>query len=163
MSEPPQTQSIPPELRRARRLARFMDASVGVPLTRFRFGFDALVGVVPVLGDAIGAAISAYILAVAVRMGVARSTLLEMLWNIVIEAVGGSVPAVGDVFDAAWRSNVRNVALIERDLQIPPDEPARRPVVVAVFVGLTAAVALGAWVSVRLVLWLLGLGSVAAS
>ena len=147
-TDPPEA---PPGLRRARRLARLMDASLGVPFTRFRFGVDALLGLAPGIGDAAGAAIAAYIVGVGVRLGVSRRTLLRMLRNIGVEAIGGSVPGVGDIFDAAYKANVKNVALIERHLELPPEPRASRLTVVAVVVAglliLVGTAVLSLWIA----------------
>jgi hypothetical protein len=155
-------EDVPAGLRRARTLAYLMDTSVGIPFTRARFGLDALLGLVPVLGDAVGAALSTYIVAVGVRARVPGATLLEMLWNIAVEALGGSVPLVGDVFDAVWKANVRNVRLLERDLDLPAgDGGAAKATIVAVGVGLLLLLVLSTWVSLKVALWILGLVSVA--
>lgn len=139
-----------------------MDTSVGIPFTRFRFGVDALLGLVPGLGDAIGTAVAAYVVGVAVRLGAPKAMLLEMLWNIGVEALGGSFPVIGDLFDAAWRSNVRNVRLLERHLDLPAsDGRAKRATVVGVAVGLLALAGLSAWVSLKVALWIVSIFSVA--
>ena len=139
-----------------------MDTSVGIPFTRFRFGLDAVLGLVPGVGDAVGTVVAAYIVGVAIKLGASKATLVEMLWNIGVEAFGGSVPVVGDLFDAAWRSNARNVRLLERHLDLPATGGRTAPgVAVAVSVGLLAIVGLGAWVSFTVALWIAGIFSVA--
>ncbi len=100
-------------------LAWLLDSSIPVPGTGFRIGLDSLIGLVPVIGDLIGAALSAYILAMAARLGVPRVTLLRMGFNIGLDAVGGMVPLAGDLFDMAWKANRRNVALLRAHLENP--------------------------------------------
>lgn len=133
-----------PEVARARRvrvLARLLDNAIAIPGTRWRFGFDALVGVVPVVGDMIGGALSAYIILEAARAEVPRLTLVKMLMNVGIDTLVGSVPALGDVFDAAWKANVRNVALLERHLAvIATPAPEKRRVAGATALALIAIV-----------------------
>lgn len=102
-----------------RRLAWLLDNSVPVPGLNFRIGLDALLGLIPGFGDAAGVVLSSYIVHEAWRLGVPRSVLLRMGLNIVIEGVVGAVPLLGDVFDAAWKANVRNVALLEAHMHHP--------------------------------------------
>lgn len=91
-----------------------MDAGFRVPVTGWRFGMDPLIGLVPGLGDAIGALLAAWILLEGIRLGASRATLLRIAGNIAVDAVTGAVPVIGDVFDAVWKVNLRNVALLER-------------------------------------------------
>jgi hypothetical protein len=103
-------------VQRTRYLARFLDNSVGIPGTRFRFGADAILGVVPVIGDALSSLLSLYIVFEAMRAGVSRGTIARMCLNIVLDLTVGSVPLVGTLFDAVWKANERNVSLLERRL-----------------------------------------------
>src|SRR5690606_13371530 len=100
-------------LRNAQSLARLLDTSLRVPGTRIRIGLDPLIGLIPGIGDFAGVLLSSSILLSAARLGVPRATLLRMAGNIGLEAVIGTVPVLGDLFDAGWKANVRNVRLIE--------------------------------------------------
>ena len=102
--------------RNIRALARFLDSSLSIPGTSWRFGFDAVVGLVPVVGDLIGGVLSGYIILQAARAEVPVLTLSRMLVNLGIDVLVGAVPALGDLFDAAWKANMKNVALLERHL-----------------------------------------------
>lgn len=104
--------------RRLARIARTMDSSIRIPLIGKRIGWDAVLGLIPGVGDLAGAAISAYIVVAAARLGVPRSGLARMLGNIGIETVIGAVPLLGDLFDMAFRANLRNVAVIEKHLGV---------------------------------------------
>jgi hypothetical protein len=133
-------------LRRIRRLSHLLDSAVAVPGTRFRVGLDPLLGLLPVVGDAPTTLLSAYVVAEAAALGAPRATLARMVGNLVVDAVVGSVPLVGDVFDAAWRANERNVRLLEARVDDPGGEGARadRRLVLLVGVGLALLlVALG--------------------
>ena len=101
-------------LQRARSLAVLLDSSVSIPGTGRKIGLDPLLGIVPGLGDLIGAALSGYIIFAAGRSGVPAFTLFRMLVNVGIDTLAGSVPILGDAFDAAWKSNLMNVALFEK-------------------------------------------------
>jgi hypothetical protein len=100
-------------LRRLRSLAWLLDNSIQLP-GGYRIGLDALIGLIPGIGDAIGALLSAFILNEARSLGAPRSVLLRMTGNVLIETVIGSIPFVGDLFDAAFKANARNLALLER-------------------------------------------------
>jgi hypothetical protein len=104
---------------RARALARLLDSAVTVPGTNIRFGADALIGLIPGLGDVAGAVLSGYIVLVATRAGAPASVVARMLLNIGVDTLVGSVPVLGDLFDVAWKSNQMNVALLERHLGEP--------------------------------------------
>lgn len=99
-------------LRRMRGLARLMDTALRIPGTRFSFGADSIIGLVPGVGDFAGAAISLYIVNEARRLGVPNDKLAKMLVNIGFDAVAGSVPLVGDLFDVYFKSNRRNLELV---------------------------------------------------
>lgn len=101
---------------RMRLAARLLDDSIRVPGTRFRVGIDPLLGLVPGAGDALTGALSLYVVVEAARLGVSYATLVRMLANVAVDVAGGSVPLLGDVFDAAWKANVRNVELALADL-----------------------------------------------
>jgi hypothetical protein len=100
-------------LARLRRLSHYLDSAVEVPGTNFRVGLDPIVGLLPVAGDVPTTAVSAYIVAEAAALGAPRETVARMVLNLVVDAVVGSVPVVGDAFDAVWKANQRNVRLLE--------------------------------------------------
>ena len=100
-------------------LAWILDSGIPVPGFRFRIGVESLLGLIPVIGDAIGALLSTYILVIAARMGVPRVTLLRMGWNIALDAIVGAVPVAGDIFDFVWKANLRNVAILRDHAEDP--------------------------------------------
>ncbi len=105
--------------RRLQRLARLLDSEFQLPGTRWRFGLDPLIGLVPGLGDAASAIVSLWLVAEAGRLGAPSESLLKMLLNVLIDSVAGSIPLLGDAFDAGYKANLRNVALLERALFEP--------------------------------------------
>lgn len=150
-----------PDPDRERALARYTalagayDSRFRIPGTSIRFGWDALIGLFPGFGDVAGGLLGAYGLLVGWRLGAPTPVLGRMLLNVVVDVAVGAVPAVGDLFDVAWRSNSRNAALLARWLE-QPGEIRRQSVAlgVALVTGLlllaTAALWL-AWTLVRLV------------
>jgi hypothetical protein len=107
-------------LRRLRRLAWLIDGAFVLPGTRFRFGLNSVVGLLPVGGDAVLGLISLYIIYEAAQLGVPARQLALMVVNVAIEVVGGSVPVLGDIFDMALKANLRNLAIIERCVSVRP-------------------------------------------
>lgn len=97
-------------------MANLLDDAIRVPGTDRRVGIDPIVGVLPVAGDAVMAAFSGYVVAEAIRLDVPRETVLRMVWNVLVDFFGGSIPVIGDLFDAAFKANVRNVELLEEAL-----------------------------------------------
>ena len=93
-------------------LANLLDTAFILPGTNVRFGFDALIGLVPGIGDAITTAISLYIVLEARQLGAPAHLILRMLANVVVDGFVGAVPLVGDAFDVLWRANRRNVWLL---------------------------------------------------
>ncbi len=100
-------------LARLRRLAWLIDGVFHVPGTRFRFGLNSAIGLLPVGGDAVLGSISLWIIYEAHKLGVPGNKLAQMLGNVALELAGGSVPIVGDFFDMALKANLRNIAIIE--------------------------------------------------
>ena len=105
--------------RRLTRLAWLLDSSIPIPGTRLSIGIDALIGLVPFIGDVVGVLLSSTILIEAARLGAGRSVLARMALNVAVEGLAGLVPFAGDVFDAAWKANQRNVRLLNQWLDQP--------------------------------------------
>jgi hypothetical protein len=117
------------------RLAWLLDDLFRVPILGWRFGLDALIGLIPGLGDTSTALASFYILASAVRHGVPKVTLLRMGLNIGLDYVMGSLPIVGDFADAWWKSNRKNVELLRKRATVSPEEAREGKVSDWLFVG----------------------------
>ncbi len=104
--------------RSVRVLARLLDSAIPIPGTSWKIGLDPIVGLIPGIGDLVSAVLSGYIILEAARANAPTLTLAKMLGNVGVDTLFGAVPALGDVFDAAWKSNTRNVALLERHLEV---------------------------------------------
>ena len=101
------------KLLRLKLLSKRLDDSIKIPGTNQKFGIDAIVGIIPILGDFIGVIFSVYIMYSGIKMGVSSKIVKKMAANIAIEFIIGSMPIIGDIFDALWKANKRNVELIE--------------------------------------------------
>jgi len=121
---------------RLTRLSWLMDDLIRIPGLGWSFGLDALVGLIPGFGDTATSLASFYILASAVRYRVPKVTLLRMGLNIGIDYVVGSFPLVGDLFDAWWKSNQRNVALLSKRATVSAAEAREGKLSDWLFVGL---------------------------
>ena len=104
-------------LQRIRRIANLLDTAIGIPGTKFRIGLDPILGLIPGGGDLITASISAYMIYLAARFGLKKEEIGKMIFNVGIETVAGSVPIVGDIFDAYFKANIRNLEILERHLE----------------------------------------------
>ena len=147
---------VPPAtLATLRLLAKGLDELVTVPGTRIKLGADSLLGLIPGVGDLVGAVIGSYILVTAARLGVPKAVLARMLMNVGTDAAVGAVPFAGDLLDVAWRANSKNVRLLEDALQRPQE--ARRTstwtivgLVAAVFALAVGGIALAVWLGMTL-------------
>jgi hypothetical protein len=99
-------------------IAWLLDSAIRLP-GGFRIGVDALIGLIPFLGDAVGVLFSGYVVSQAVRAGAPTSLLLRMAFNVAVEGLVGAVPLLGDFFDAAWKANMRNARLLNQHLDNP--------------------------------------------
>jgi len=106
----------PPGMERVRAIADLLDEAIELPVINYKIGLDPILGVLPVGGDAVSAAISLYIVAEGAQMGASRDTIMRMLFNVGVDAVVGSIPVLGTLFDSVWKANVRNVEMLEDEL-----------------------------------------------
>jgi hypothetical protein len=149
---------VNPRTHRLHRIAWILDDLVRVPGTSRRIGLDPVLGLLPGGGDIAGGALSAYVVVAAARLGAPSSVILRMGWNIVIDTVLGAVPLLGDLFDAAWKANRRNVALLERYMEQPSSaRRSSRLVLAGVLAGIAVTVLGMAALTVLAIRWLVGL------
>ena len=141
------------------RLGWLMDDLFRVPVLGWRFGLDAVIGLIPGFGDTGTTLVSFYILAAAVRYRVPKITLLRMGLNIAIDYLVGSLPVVGDLADAWWKSNRMNVELLRKRATVSAEEARSGRLsdwlfVGGIIVGLTALAVASAVASVYLLYWI---------
>ncbi|MFZ5690330.1 MAG: DUF4112 domain-containing protein [Pseudomonadota bacterium] len=98
-------------------LAALLDTRFVIPFTKFRFGADSLIGLAPGLGDVVTTALSLYIVYEARKLGAPKHVLARMLGNVAIDGLFGAIPVAGDVFDAMFRANRRNVSILRAHLE----------------------------------------------
>jgi hypothetical protein len=125
------------------RLGWLMDDLIRIPVLGWRFGLDALLGLIPGFGDTATSLVSFYILAAAVRYQVPKITLLRMGLNIGLDYALGSLPLVGDLFDAWWKSNQMNVELLRKRATVSASEARSGRTSDWLFVGLIIILLIG--------------------
>lgn len=132
-------------------MARLLDSAARVPGTNIRFGLDAVLGLIPGLGDAAGAVFSGYLILLGSRMGLPKHIITRMVTNVAIDTIVGGVPLLGDLFDVAWKSNTRNLALLEEFSEPATREGGQSTNKLAVIAAITILVLLlasGIWLAV---------------
>jgi hypothetical protein len=145
------------ELRSVERLARLMDSQFQIPGTRFRFGLDPLIGLIPGLGDFTGFLFSGYILLICARNGASGFVLARMILNILIDALIGAIPLVGDLFDFAYKANNRNLKLMQQHYTEGRYKGGAWKVVVPILIIVFIVIAALAWCSYKAFTWLVHL------
>ena len=106
---------------RLHRISHVLDKAIPIPGTKWRIVLDPILGLIPGGGDTIAGALSAYIIIESARMGLNRKVIGQMVANVLLDSLAGSVPVVGDVFDVTWKANVRNIELLEHHLHYTPE------------------------------------------
>ena len=107
---------------RLRRLSERLDETFRIPRTNHKVGIESIIGAIPLVGDLIGGLISTYIIYSGIKMGVGPKIITQMAVNIVIDFAIGSIPIVGDLFDFIWKSNMKNIELIEKTTALDNEE-----------------------------------------
>lgn len=104
-------------LARVRQLVQVLDNAFVIPGTNWRFGWDAIIGLVPGGGDVATGLLATYIVIESARLGVSKATIVRMLGNVALDITAGTVPLAGDVLDAAFKANRKNLKLLEAHLE----------------------------------------------
>ncbi len=134
-------ETLPPDLILLRRIARLMDEAVAIPGTGQKAGADALLGLFPLVGDAVAAGTSLFMIYSALRHRVPGPKVAKMAGIVAVDALLGSVPVIGDLFDILWRSNSWNAETVIRYRD--GEKPPRRFGEIALAFSLVALVLLG--------------------
>jgi hypothetical protein len=136
-------------------LAKLMDSQFKIPGTNIRFGLDPLIGLVPGAGDFVTFLISGYMMTILAKNGASGFVLARMTLNILIDALVGSIPLLGDVFDVAFKANRRNMKLMhEHYVEGRHKGGAWKVIVPILFILLLVIIGL-AWVSYKIFMWLI--------
>ncbi len=144
-------------LSRLHSFSRLLDSAIPLP-GGYRIGIDGLIGLIPGFGDIAGGLASSYIIIEAARLGASTTTLFHMVFNVLLEALVGLIPILGDLFDFAWKANEKNMALLEKQLNktAPASSPEHRlkaTVAIYLFILFAGIAGLG-YLGFTLLLWL---------
>ena len=151
--EKPRDKDIP-QLKELNRLARLMDSQFRIPGTQIRFGLDGLIGLVPGIGDFISFLISSYILSIAANKGASGFVLGRMTVNVVIDALIGAIPFIGDIFDVGFKANQRNVRLLQQHFGEGRHQGSAKKVVIPLMIVILIVFTGLVWMLVKLFQWI---------
>jgi Domain of unknown function (DUF4112) len=152
-------EKLPQDLVALRRFAHLMDEAFALPGTNIRVGFDAILGLIPGIGDVIGAVLSTWIIAGALRHRVPAWIIARMVLNVSIDLIFGAVPVAGDIFDFMFEENMKNMRLLEahRDRRRPPRRTGQIALILGAIIAFLVLLAVALMVGViALVIWLIG-------
>ncbi|MDQ3283781.1 MAG: DUF4112 domain-containing protein [Acidobacteriota bacterium] len=152
-------EKLPQDLVALRKFAFLMDQAFPIPGTNVRVGFDAVLGLIPWVGDILGGILSTWIIAGALRHRVPGHVIMRMVWNVAIDLLFGAVPVAGDVFDFMYEENMMNMRLLEkhRDRTRPPRTGRQIAFTLSAIIALLMFIALVLIAAVVAVLiWLIG-------
>ena len=130
------------KLLRLKRLSHNLDEAITIPGTERKIGIDPIIGLIPGGGDLIGGVLSIYIMNAGIKMGRPRTAIIRMFGNVGLEFIIGCIPIIGDLVDATWKSNQRNVKLIEDSVMSEEKNAIFGYILIGVLITILASVIL---------------------
>lgn len=137
-----------PELQWVDKIANLMDSQFRIPGTKFRFGLDPILGLFPLAGDVVAYIISAILVLAMARHGTSGKVILMMIGNILLDALAGSIPVLGNIFDFFYQANNRNISLLKKHYQEGKYKGSGLNIIIGVFLillGLLILLVYGIW------------------
>jgi hypothetical protein len=138
----------PPELEWVNKMARLMDSQFRVPGTKFRFGLDPILGLIPVAGDLASYGISAVLVMAMARYGASGKVMVMMIGNVLLDAIIGSIPILGAIFDFAYKANNRNINLLQKHYHEGKYQGSGKGIIIGValvFLAFLILIIYGSW------------------
>lgn len=135
-------------------LAKLMDAQFRIPGTNFRFGLDGLIGLIPGAGDLSTFAVSSYMLWIMAHNGASGYVLARMVVNVVVDTIVGSIPFIGDLFDIAFKANMRNMRLMQQYYKEGRHRGSAWKVIIPVLLVLLLFIIAMVWLTYKFLAWL---------
>lgn len=148
------TKTPPKELEGLTTLAEILDNRFRFPGTNFRFGIDAIIGLIPYVGDVLTFIISGYLLIWMARKGTSGMLVVKMMGNILFDGVLGTIPFVGDILDFRIRANTKNVNLMLEHYEEGRHQGSAWWVIILIFVLLILLIALSVYIVWRILYWI---------
>lgn len=145
-------QDQPSGLRWLDTATKLLDNQFRFPGTEIRFGFDFLIGLIPGIGDIISLSISGLLVSTMARKGASGMVMIKMLWNILLDAVVGTIPILGDIFDLSYRANRRNLGLLKEHYKEGEHSGSAWPIVLLIFFIIFGII----FAATYLIWWVLG-------
>jgi hypothetical protein len=149
-----QISTVPPALKNIDNLSKLMDNKFRIPGTDIRFGFDSIIGLIPGVGDMSTFAVSSYMLWIMAKNGASGFVLARMILNVLIDTIVGSIPILGDIFDVAFKANVRNMRLMQQHFREGRHRGSAWKLIVPVLLILLAIVVGIIWLGYKLLEWI---------
>ncbi len=131
-----------------------MDSQFSIPGTKIRFGFDGIIGLIPGLGDLITLGISGYLISSAAKNGASSFVIARMVLNTAIDPIFGRIPILGDLFDIAFKANMRNVRLLQQHFGERKHQGSASKVIIPVVILLLVLFAALIWLFYKLIVWI---------
>ena len=145
------------EFERFEAVARLMDSKYRVPGTRFKFGLDPVLGLIPVLGDTFTFLISSGLIALMIRNGASGKVVVKMAINVLLDTIIGSIPLLGSVFDFFFKANMRNIRLLKEHYKEGKHQGSGVGLIIITLLILIIFFILAVWAAIELLKWLIGL------
>ena len=136
------------------RLARLMDSRFRIPGTNIRFGLDAILGLIPGVGDFATFLISGMMVSVLAKNGASGFVMARMILNIVVDALIGSIPLIGDLFDIGFRANEKNLKLMREHYIEGRHQGSASKVIIPLLIVVLIVLVLIAWLAYKMISWL---------
>jgi hypothetical protein len=145
-----------PELMWAEKAAVLLDSKFTLPGTKFRFGLDPIIGLIPVVGDLFTLFISAFLVTIMAKHGASRKLLLIMSLNVIADAIIGTIPMVGSLFDFGFKANTKNIALLKSYYFEGKHQGKGTGIVLLIFACVFIIILFVIWGTYKLVKYLIG-------
>ena len=136
-------------------LAKLMDSQFLIPGTKIRFGLDAIIGLIPGAGDFASFIVSAIMLSTLSKRGASGYLLARMTANIVVDALVGAIPVLGDIFDVAFKANERNLKLMKEHYNEGKHKGGAAKFIIPIILVLAIITALIVWLSYKMISWII--------
>ena len=150
------TQAVRTEgaLREVNFIARWMDSKFRIPGTDIRFGLDGILGLIPGIGDLSTLAVSSYMMIIMAKNGASGYVLARMALNVIVDAIIGSIPIIGDLFDFVFKANIRNLKLMQEHFEFGRHRGSAWKVIIPLLIVLLLIVAGIIWGMYELLSWI---------